>query len=91
MPVAAVHRHSGGIPRSVNNLCDTALMLGYAAQSRYITPDLIEEAAEDTGLADDSVAPQTTPQEQPQPDETEQRQGASTNSSICSTPTTTSR
>lgn len=72
--LAAVHRHSGGIPRSVNNLCDTALMLGYAAQAKYITPDLIEEAAEDTGLADDSDAPQTTPQEQPQMDETEQRQ-----------------
>ncbi len=48
--LATIHRITGGIPRSINNLCDTALMLGYAAQARHITPDLVEEAAVDTGL-----------------------------------------
>ena len=51
--LAAVHRISGGIPRSINNLCDTALMLGYAAQAHHVTPELVEEAAADTGLAPD--------------------------------------
>ena len=49
----AVHRYSGGIPRSINNLCDTALMLGYAAGAGAVTPDIVREAAEDTGLAAD--------------------------------------
>ena len=47
----AVHRFSGGIPRSINNLCDTALMLGYAAGAHAVTPEIVGEAAEDTGLA----------------------------------------
>lgn len=46
----AVHRISGGFPRNINNLCDTALMLGFAAQVGSITPDIIEQAAIDTGL-----------------------------------------
>ena len=54
--LAAIHRITGGIPRSINNLCDTALMLGYAAQARHITPDLVEEAAADTGLLLDPSA-----------------------------------
>ena len=62
----AVHEFSGGIPRSINNLCDTALMLGFAAGARAVTPDIVRQAAEDTGLAPaspDSVppAPHATP------------------------------
>ena len=52
--LAAIQRITGGIPRSINNLCDTALMLGYAAEARHITPDLVEEAAADTGLLPDA-------------------------------------
>ena len=52
--LTTVHRISHGIPRSINNLCDTALMLGYAAQAHHITPDLVEEAAVDIGLGPDS-------------------------------------
>ena len=46
-----VHRLCGGIPRSINNLCDTSLMLGYAAGAHAVTPEIVREAAEDTGLA----------------------------------------
>jgi general secretion pathway protein A len=46
----AVHRYTGGVPRSINNLCDTALMLGYAARASAITPDIIDQAARDTSL-----------------------------------------
>lgn len=46
----AVHRYSGGIPRNINNLCDTALMLGYAAGESQITTDLVAEAAADTAM-----------------------------------------
>ena len=46
----AIHRISGGIPRKINLLCDTALMLGYAAQVNQVTPAIIQQAAGDAGL-----------------------------------------
>ena len=46
-----VHAYAGGIPRNINNLCDTALMIGFAARVSTITPDIIAEAAVDTCLA----------------------------------------
>ena len=48
----AVHKYAGGIPRNINNLCDTALMLGFASKASSITPELIGLAAVDTCLAD---------------------------------------
>ena len=47
----AVHLYSGGVPRNINNLCDTALMLGFAGRVQAITPEIIHEAAIDTCLA----------------------------------------
>lgn len=46
----AVFYYSKGIPRSINNLCDTALMLGFAAQVSRVTKEIICQAARDTGL-----------------------------------------
>lgn len=46
----AVYTYSQGIPRSINNLCDTALMLGFAAQTPHVTPEIVMQAAKDTGL-----------------------------------------
>ncbi len=48
--LAEVYRWSGGVPRNINHLCDTALMLGYAAQVNQISADIIRQAASDTGL-----------------------------------------
>ncbi|HRR34407.1 MAG TPA: AAA family ATPase [Kiritimatiellia bacterium] len=45
-----VYVYSQGVPRSINNLCDTALMLGFAAQSPSVTRDIVVQAARDTGL-----------------------------------------
>ena len=47
----AVHAYTGGIPRNINNLCDTALMLGFASRATSITPEIIRLAAVDTCLA----------------------------------------
>ena len=47
----AVHTYSGGVPRNINNLCDTALMLGFASRASSVTPELIRLAAIDTCLA----------------------------------------
>ena len=57
----SIYHFSQGIPRSINNLCDTALMLGFASQASQIGSDIIDQAAQDTGLA--SLAPAATEQE----------------------------
>ena len=41
-----IYRCSAGIPRNVNNLCDNALLAGYAAGEATIRKDLIGEVAE---------------------------------------------
>lgn len=53
-PEAVIHlicSYTQGIPRLVNSLCDSALQLGFAAQSPVITEALIKEAAIDLDLA----------------------------------------
>jgi general secretion pathway protein A len=57
----SIYHFSQGIPRSINNLCDTALMLGFAAQASQINADIIDQAAQDTGLA--ALVPAPTEQE----------------------------
>jgi general secretion pathway protein A len=42
---------SQGIPRIVNNICDNALLYGYAAGASVITRDIIEEVIESLDLA----------------------------------------
>jgi len=42
---------SQGIPRVVNNICDNALLYGYAAGATVITRDIIEEVIESLDLA----------------------------------------
>jgi general secretion pathway protein A len=41
-----IFRCSDGIPRNINNLCDNALLAGYAAGEPNIDRDVIEEVAE---------------------------------------------
>jgi type II secretory pathway predicted ATPase ExeA len=48
--IALIHEFSGGIPRLVNSLCDGALRTGFGMQSRFITGDIIREAAKDLDL-----------------------------------------
>jgi len=40
-----IHRRTGGVPRLVNQLCDRALLAGYAARTAQIRPALIRAAA----------------------------------------------
>jgi general secretion pathway protein A len=56
-----IYRCSQGIPRSINNICDTALMLGFAAQAPHITKEIVDQAAKDTGLDTffDAAAPRS--------------------------------
>jgi general secretion pathway protein A len=47
-----IHRRTGGIPRLVNQLCDRALLAGYAARAAQIGPGLIRAAAREIPDAD---------------------------------------
>jgi len=42
-----IHRRTGGIPRLVNQLCDRALLAGYAARAAAIGPRLVRAAAKE--------------------------------------------
>jgi general secretion pathway protein A len=42
-----VHRHSRGIPRLINVICDRALLGGYTEDQHRITPRLVRRAAEE--------------------------------------------
>ena len=44
--VEYIYRCSGGIPRQINNLCDNALLAGFAAAEETIGSHIIEEVAE---------------------------------------------
>ena len=44
---ARIHRSTGGVPRLINLLCDTALVYGYAEQLETIDAELINEVARD--------------------------------------------
>lgn len=45
-----IYRYSQGIPRLINTLCDNAMMSAFALRKRQVSPELIEEAAEDLAL-----------------------------------------
>jgi len=47
---AAVFRHSRGLPRLINTICDNALITAYARRLTNITPDVIEDVAKDFRL-----------------------------------------
>ena len=44
---AQIHQSTGGVPRLINLLCDTALVYGYAEQRDTIDAELINEVARD--------------------------------------------
>jgi type II secretory pathway predicted ATPase ExeA len=45
-----VHRHSRGIPRLINTICENALISTYARQLRVVPPDVIEDVASEFRL-----------------------------------------
>jgi len=49
--MARVYRHSSGIPRLINTLCENALITAFARQSPSVTPDVIDEVATDFRLS----------------------------------------
>jgi type II secretory pathway predicted ATPase ExeA len=49
--IRSVHRHSGGIPRKINNLCTYALLEGFGRGVSLIEEDIIEDVAGELGFA----------------------------------------
>ena len=48
--VSRVFRHSQGIPRLINTVCENALLSGYAKRAKTITPEIVDEVAADMRL-----------------------------------------
>jgi general secretion pathway protein A len=48
--IAAVHRHSRGIPRLINTICENALIAAYARQAATVAPEIIDTIAKDFRL-----------------------------------------
>jgi general secretion pathway protein A len=48
--IALIFRASEGIPRLINNLCDNALLTGFAMNARLITSQIVAEVAESLDL-----------------------------------------
>jgi general secretion pathway protein A len=46
----AIYRHTRGIPRLINTVCENALIAAYAHQSPRIEPEVIDEVASDLRL-----------------------------------------
>lgn len=47
-----IHRHSTGVPRLINLICDACLSLGFRMQRNPIQPDMVDEVAVALGLRD---------------------------------------
>jgi general secretion pathway protein A len=45
--VAIIHRYTGGIPRLVNTLCDTAMTVAYSDDVRIVNADVVNAAVEE--------------------------------------------
>lgn len=50
--VEAVHRHSGGVPRVINVICDNALLTGFAAELTPVPQHVVREVCRDLDLPD---------------------------------------
>jgi general secretion pathway protein A len=71
--IATVHRHSRGIPRLINTICENALVTAYARQAASVTPDIIDAIATDFRLG-----VQTKVEKKKTPDELDMRKAART-------------
>ncbi len=73
--IAAVHRHSRGIPRLINTVCENALIAAYAKQARSVTPNIIEDIAADFRLG---IVRESKPEKTSSMDDLDVRKAAKT-------------
>jgi general secretion pathway protein A len=48
--IQRVFEYSGGIPRLINNICDNALLIGYATEAKIINGKIVQECVGDLKL-----------------------------------------
>src|SRR5262249_31938520 len=48
--ISTIYRHSRGIPRLINTVCENALITSFARQAPMVNPEVIEEVAADFRL-----------------------------------------
>ena len=48
--IGAIYRYSKGTPRLINSICENALITAYARQMQTITPEIIDDVANDLRL-----------------------------------------
>ena len=48
--IELVYEHSNGLPRSINNLCDLALLVGFGEKKKTITSETIRDILEDGAI-----------------------------------------
>lgn len=48
--LSAIFRHSRGIPRLINTICENALIAGYARRAEMISPEMVDDVARDLRL-----------------------------------------
>jgi general secretion pathway protein A len=48
--IEVVFRHTGGLPRLINTVCENSLIAAYARQSPLVTPDIVEDVAREFRL-----------------------------------------
>lgn len=67
--IAAIHKRSHGIPRTISVICDNALINGFAANVKPIGPTLIDEVCRDFHIGDQPgpQAAEPMPAETPEP------------------------
>ena len=61
--IAVVHHYSKGIPRSINVICDNALLAGYRRNQKPVTHHLVKEVCEQLDLIAPAVVVQEPPAE----------------------------
>jgi general secretion pathway protein A len=57
--MAAIEKHSRGIPRLVNTICENALVSGYAHQASIVTAQILHEIGAEFGF--DQTGPRASP------------------------------
>lgn len=67
--ISMIHHLTGGIPRLINQLCDTALTYGYAEGAPFLSSKIVAQAAKDRSkggilpLSDTDVLTELTPEQ----------------------------
>jgi len=75
--VTAIHESSQGVPRTINVVCDNALIGGYAAQVRPVSRAIVLEVVRDFDLGGPTT-PSTEPASRPSPSERTRREPTAT-------------